>query len=749
MVARRIVLQGRVQGVGVRPAIVRLARSLGLAGAVANRPEGVVVLVEGTAADVEAFAELLPNRLPYEAQLESLQSISSSAVGLRGFDVVVDATDGPLATHVAPDRVVCQACLEEVHDEANRRYRYPFTSCTACGPRYSLIESLPYERHHTAMKPFAMCETCTKEHDDPADRRGHSQINACPECGPQVWWSSVDGSTGLQGGEAVEQAVAALRDGQIVALRGVGGYQLLADATHESVVRELRLRKRRPAKPLAVLVESLVAAEQLTQIDESERSALADVSNPIVILASQPSNCLAESLSPGLNTVGLLLPSTPLHDLIVRGVERPLVCTSGNIDGQPIEYELQAAQQQLAGVCDGWLHHDRAIVRPIDDSVVRVIAGRMVTIRLARGLAPLPLTLDASVPQFAVGGHMKCATAWSNGAQAVLGAHLGDQDTVAARKRFEDQANDSQHLYRFEPRRIVHDAHPEYATTTWAMNQPTPTVAVQHHHAHIVAGMLEHGWLDREVLGVAWDGTGWGPDGTIWGGEFLLASATGYRRVAHFRPFTLPGADAAIREPWRIAIAMASQIDAIDSLHELNLFPDNPQLVRNVERLATHTEWSPTTTSAGRLFDAAAVIILGCRNARYEGELAMRLESTADSSAIGVYSLPLQVGETIELDWRPLLRQLIADRLASVDPATMAMRLHRTLANAICEVCLRYAPLPTVVSGGVFQNRLLTELLVEAWRDSPQRLGLPGVIPPNDGGLAAGQLAIASQREFT
>ena len=738
-----ITLQGRVQGVGVRPAIARLANSLGLAGAVMNNRWGVCVQVEGLARAVNSFACALRDQLPAEANLKSLQTVHTPASGRRGFEVLADDASGPIATQVAPDRVVCRDCLDEIHDPNNRRYRYPFTSCTVCGPRYSLIESLPYERSNTSMRVFAMCDDCVREHDDPYDRRGHSQINACPKCGPKVWWSSANGAARIEGEAAIECVCQSLAEGKMIAVRGVGGYQLLTDATNSAAIARLRARKHRPAKPFAVLVESTAAAQALAQLNDLEQAALVNVSNPIVVLSAREGSCLATNISPSLNTVGLMLPSSPLHDLVVRGVGRPLVCTSGNLDGEPLEHEVLAAEGRLSGVCDGWLHHNREIVHPVDDSVVCVIAGRTVTIRLARGLAPLPLRVDSTTPTIAAGGHQKCAAAWTNGAQATLGAHVGDQDTLAARRRYTEHVESSDALYRFIPEMIVHDAHPEYATTLWAQSKPAAQMPIGHHHAHVTAAMLEHGWLDREVLGVAWDGSGLGPDGSLWGGEFLRATAASYERVAHLRPFVLPGGETAIREPWRTAMAVASQVDAKDQLKSLGLFSLDSTMTRNVERMIDLPNLSPTTTSAGRLFDAAAAIILSAVEARYEGELAMRLESVADRDAAGEYDIPLLRSEVTQLDWRPMFEKLIADRIDGIRPGVLAMRFHRSLARAIHAVCRDFSAMPVVVTGGVFQNRLLTEMLVELWGDSPQLLGLPGVIPPNDGGLAAGQLAIA------
>lgn len=746
--ARRFVLGGRVQGLGVRPAIFRLATELGLCGAVRNTSEGVEIDVEGPPRRVELFARRLPNALPPEACLTRLRADSLPPFDREAFVIERDATEGPLAARVPEDRAVCDDCRAEVQERGNRRHGYPLTSCTRCGPRYTVIRRMPFERDDTALADFPMCDSCDAEYRRPGDRRFHAQTTACPMCGPQVWLA--DGGGGYWAGDAaLRESVARLAAGQIVALRGIGGYQLLVDATNENAVTRLRRRKGRAAKPLAVMVESLAAAERLAVLDQEERTAFCDVSAPIVLVRARAACGLAPAISPNLDTVGLMRPTTPLHALVATAFARPLVCTSGNREGDPLEYETAAAQSRLAGIADAWLHHDRQIVRPIDDSVVRVIAGRRVTIRLARGLAPLALDLPMTPPMLAVGGYLKAAAAWSNGAQAVLGPHVGDQHTLSARERLLAQLGDWQRLYRFEPQRIAHDLHPEYFSTHWALRQRVPTLAVQHHHAHVVASMLEHGWLDRPVLGVAWDGTGYGTDGTIWGGEFLEATAAAFERVARLRPFRLPGGEAAIREPWRIAVAVCNQLAEPGWLGYLDrpswpgLAPNN---IASIRQIADRPQLSPLTSSAGRLFDAAAALILALDRAEFDGQAAMRLEAAADRDEAGDYPLPLREGSLPELDWRPMFAALAADVRHRVEPGRMAMRFHRGLARGIVEVCRLRPQLPVVLSGGVFQNRLLTELVAESLADVPRPLGLPGVVPPNDGGLAAGQLVVAAAR---
>lgn len=748
--AVRLLLRGRVQGLGVRPAIARLADRLGLCGGVRNTLAGLEIEVEGDADGIEAFRRELRVGLPRGCVVRQIDEAPIAISGRDRFSILRDDAEGPLSTAVPADVVACRSCLSEVADATNRRYRYPLTSCAACGPRYTVIRRMPYERGDTAMAEFAMCSACEREYRSSDDRRFHAQTIACAACGPQVWAVDQVGRALGRGDQALERAVAALREGRIVALRGIGGYQLLCDATSDEAVQRLRLRKNRPTKPLAVLVGTVDAARRLASFGKTERDALASSAGPIVLAKARGDAGLARAIGPDLDTVGLMLPTTPLHDFVARVARRPLVCTSGNREGEPLEYEVAAVEERLAGVADVWVHHNRPIERPIDDSVVRVIAGRVVTLRLARGMAPLALGLSAEEPTLALGGHLKVAAAWSSGAQCVLGPHVGDLGTLAARQRFVSELRDWQSLYRFTPCRLVRDLHPDYFTSRFAEEQSLATLGVQHHFAHVAAGMLEHDLLDQEVLGVAWDGTGFGTDGTIWGGEFLVADGVkGFHRVAHVRPFGLGGGEAAVREPWRVAVAVLAQALGREQLVRDGLGVVGRNRLGELLQVLDRPRFTTATTSMGRLFDAAASIILSIAEVQYEGEAAMRLEAVADRTIAGCYPLPLSPGEPPQLDWRPLFAALWADRQAGGSPASMAMRFHRALAAGLVTVARRFADLPIVLGGGVFQNRLLTELVVELL-DGSERLKLPGRIPPNDGGLAAGQLAVAvvgGQRE--
>lgn len=739
---RRILLLGAVQGCGLRPALARLAAQHKWSGSVRNGTAGVELILRGRFPSEESLRLLISSALPPSASVQQFVCEPLIECVAEGFHILESATLGPVTAQIPRDQAICRHCLQESRDPQNRRYRYPFITCAVCGPRYSILESVPFDRERTTMTVFAMCPECRREYHDPLDRRFHAQTISCPQCGPHLWASDAQGTIVERNKGAWELAAGRLRRGEIVALRGVGGYQLLVDATSSEAVSRLRCRKQRPAKPLAVLCRTLAEACALAHLSIEEETQLCSSANPIVLVRQRSPSSLAPELNAGLAEIGLLLPTTALHDLLLEQAGRPLVCTSGNREGEPLAYRIDVSQHRLQEIADWFLHHDREIQRPIDDSVVRVMARRPVTMRAARGIAPLPLTFSATwlpdcekVKFLACGGHQKSAIALANNASAMLGPHWGDLDSLAVQARWIDQIDGP-----FG--RLACDPHPGYFPTQWAGETADAPLQVWHHHAHVVSGMWEHGWLDREVLGVAWDGTGLGPDGTLWGGEFLRATATQFQRVAHLRPFVLPGGEAAISDLRRITVAMLSQLDEFSPNDLVAILDLQETDVRRIQQILK-SPFSPTTTSCGRLFDAAACLILNQSHATFEGQAAMHLEAACDSHAAGAYRLEILPRQPVELDWRPMLRQILADRRAGVSRGIMAMRFHRGLAQAIIEVAKMFPELPVVLGGGVFQNRVLVELVAELWPACGPELGLPGMIPPNDGGLAAGQLAVA------
>lgn len=789
IVAARITIGGPVQGFGIRPTISRLANSVGVAGTVYNAAGGVVVEIEGTAGDLEAFGQRLQadlSRLGVAGGVSTADSHHDSSTGSTRWHAI-DPTGrtrfvigpsrngGDFAAMVPSDRAVCQECLDDVANRDDRRFGYPFTTCTRCGPRYSIIESMPYDRERTAMARFVMCEDCRREYESPSDRRFHSQTNGCPQCGPRVWAREAGGEELGRDDQAIVLAVEALRAGRVVGLRGVGGYQWLADAADRDAVDSLRQVKRRPDKPLAVMVVDMVEAERIAVVTDSEQAALSSPANPIVVLARRSGEGITSSVHGDLDTIGVMLPSTPLHDLVIRRFGGPLVVTSGNFEGEPIAFE--SCDNAAIDVC---LEHDRPILRPIDDSVVRVIAGREATIRLGRGLAPLPLEFPDDWTRslngetvLAVGGHQKAAIAWFNGTQAALGLHVGDLDNDATRRRFVDQISATCRLYDLVPECIAHDSHPDYYSSRWAVDHGAldhgaldhgaldhgavdhgaRILPVQHHHAHVVATMIQERWLDRSVLGVAWDGTGLGDDGTIWGGEFLVADAVGYRRVASLLPFTLVGGEMAIRQPWRVAVDLVLRSVGAEAASKLRFDGVDSLRVERLLRVLVRDDDDDsairpgvTTTSAGRLFDGVAAILLGIAEGRHDGRPAMSLESICDDDEPGEYPVAILDGDPNRVDWRPMIAAILSDRSGGVAAGRIAMRFHRSMARAISRILELHANLPATLSGGCFQNRRLVELIVGYSDGRRPAVATPGEIPTGDGGLAAGQLGIAIAR---
>lgn len=750
--AKVMLIQGRVQGLGVRPAIANLASRLRLNGSVKNTLEGVVIYVEGSASAIEQFQAMLGDELPPLAQFQVRSIDDTQLSGCHDFRIETDCdlVAAP-AVEIPADRAMCPECLQELTDPTDRRVGYAFSSCTNCGPRYSILSSMPYERRDTSMAAFPPCSLCEAEYRNNEDRRFHAQTVVCRDCGPLLWFESAANSSPCTDREAIAAAADVVRSGGILAMKGLGGYQLICDATNEAAVRRLRIRKRRCPKPFAVMIQSCDGVSR--PLSNLESMALTAPANPIVILENVTLNSLPRDVNSGMNSLGVMLPTTPLHAMLLNELNVPLVVTSGNPDAEPLSYDETSAGTQLEGVADGWLHHNRKIERPVDDSVVRIIAGEVATIRAARGIAPVRLGIQTQHSILAVGGDQKVALALSNGRQAVLGPHIGEMSGLAARQRFAEQVIALQTLYGTRPTLIAHDLHPDYFTTRWATDQGLRTIGVQHHHAHVVSGMLQHGLLDQRVLGIAFDGTGYGTDGTIWGGEFLLTTRTEFQRVGSLLPFVLPGGEAAIREPWRVAVSLLSvacpeiTAEEIAAIWKTCQHPTIAQ-IRNVQHLV-HAGIGPLTSSMGRLFDGVAALVLGIAESGHEGEPAMRLEAVcevpSDRHCELDLSCPLMFDDVvIRIDWRPIVRIVVEQIHAGRSSAQIALQFHACIANTIGMVVQEFPKCPVVLSGGCFQNRILTELVVEEMQRQSRSIITPSTIPCNDGGLAAGQLAIAA-----
>lgn len=737
-----IVIQGFVQGQGVRPAIARLAKKHGWSGSVCNTPQGVRVVLLDMSVTLVELEDLLRGAHPALAT-SKLSILPTESTGMQGFCIEESKTNGGAASPVPRDVALCADCLAEVQDPRNRRHQYGLITCTRCGPRFSIIQSMPFDRSRTTLAHFPLCVDCAGEYASYSNRREHAQTIGCPKCGPHVWATDRQQRTLANDDEACQIAAIALLRGDILALRGVGGYQLLADATNDTAVQELRRRKKRRSKPFAVMCVSISEADRYGEFTAAARAMLQSPANPIVIVGSRDHPRLASSIHPHLTDIGLMFPTTAIHQRLLQIVDRPIVCTSGNLEGAPLAVQVADATTDLREIADIWLHHDRPIAHGIDDSVVRSVAGRTMTIRCARGLAPLPLNLPASSPFVAVGSLQNAAIACSNGEQSALGPYLGDLADLTTRERWVHSSRHLQAMYQISDPTWVCDAHPDDVSPQ-LIPASQSSVRVWHHHAHIVSAMLEHGWFHQPVIGMAADGQGYGCDGTLWGGEVLWATASRFQRLASVRRFTLPGGELAVWEPSRTAVALLSQLPDVTPLQIGEwLRIDITRVVALQQSLRSSA--SAFTSSLGRLFDAVAWLILGIEATSYIGEPAMRLEAVCDPRAEGSYPWAIEHSkQPWELDWRPALRAIIRDRCRDVPVGVMAERFHRGVVECMIDVYRRCPQLPLVVSGGVFQNRRLCEILTERWPAHGPPLGLPGAIPPNDGGLAAGQLAIAS-----
>jgi hydrogenase maturation protein HypF len=745
----RLDVTGAVQGVGFRPFVHRLAVGEGLAGFVRNTSAGASLEIEGEAPAIERFLHRLDAELRPPAGIRDRRATWLQPLAEPGFTVAPSAIGGEHPALVLPDLATCAECLAESLDPADRRHAYPFTTCTRCGPRYSIIESVPYDRARTSMRHFPMCTVCQAEYDDPASRRFHAETNACPICGPQLKLLDAEGHTLAGRNDAMHRAAEALRLGKVVALKGLGGFQLLVDARTDAAVRCLRERKRRPAKPFAILVASLADLHELADTTETEEALLASAAAPIVLVRARGDAAIAPSVAPGNPHLGIMLPATPLHHLLMRELGFPIVATSGNRGDEPIIADGAEALRQLSGIADLFLIHDRPIVRPVDDSVVRVIAGRPMVLRHARGYAPQPFAAPAVTPCLALGGHQKDAVAVAVGGDIVLGPHIGDLGSAATRAALARAVDGMSALYGRRPQRIACDTHPDYYTTRFAQELGPDTVHVPHHLAHVLAGMLDNGHTGP-VLGVAWDGAGHGGDGTVWGGEFLAVSDTGWRRAAHLAPFRLPGGEAAAREPRRSAAGALHAIYgeaafAMTDLQPVAAFaPSERAILASILARGLNAPW---TSSAGRLFDAAAAILGLCQKASFEGEAAMAVEFAAER-ARGVIPLPplaLSGDGPVVVEWRAMLAAMVEARRAGAAIESLATSLHDVLAEAIVAVARRLGMARVLLTGGCFQNRGLTELTIDKLREAGFAPYWHQNVPPNDGGLAVGQCVFAGR----
>jgi hydrogenase maturation protein HypF len=719
-------VQGTVQGVGFRPYVFRLAGELGLGGWVRNDERGVLLEAEGETAAVERFLARLAVEAPPLARVESVASDVVTPTGERGFAIVASERGGVATVPVAADAATCEACLRELFDPGDRRHRYPFINCTDCGPRFTIVRDVPYDRARTTMAGFVMCEACRAEYEDPANRRFHAEPNACPVCGPAVRL------VGSSADDPVRAAADWLRAGAIVAVKGLGGYHLACRADDEDAVAALRARKHREEKPFALMGADLQAARALVALAPADEAALLSPARPIVLARRRADAAVAAAVAPRSPDLGVMLPYTPLHHLLLADAGTTLVMTSGNVSDEPIAYVDEEARERLAPIADLFLVHDRPIHMRTDDSVVR--AGR--PLRRSRGFVPGALTLPVSAPPLlGCGAELKSAFCLARGGRAWVGHHIGDLRTWETLRSFREGIAHFERLFEVAPEVVAHDLHPDYLATTYALEREgVEHVGVQHHHAHLAACLAEHGCdPTHPALGAIYDGTGYGSDGTAWGGELLAGDLRSFERAGHLWPVRLPGGDRAAREPWRMACAwlVAAELDV-------------PEEWETVARMARSGVAAPLTTSAGRLFDAVSALCGVRTHTTYEGQAAAELEGVADASERGAYPLPFADGV---LDARETIRAIVVDLAAGARPDAVSARFHRALANGTARACAELAAAGTVVlSGGVFQNRLLLEWTIAALEDAGLRVLVPRALPANDGGIAYGQAAVAAAR---
>lgn len=749
-----------MQGVGFRPYIYRLATEERVSGKISNDTAGVTIEVEGLPIQVETFLKRLPLEKPPLSVISSVHIEEVPCEGDDQFTIVKSDVRGHVVTQIPADAATCADCLRELLDPANRRYRYPFTNCTNCGPRFTITRRIPYDRPQTSMAKFPMCAACQAEYDDPLNRRFHAQPNACWDCGPQLWLTAADG-TRVESNDPLNDAIERLAAGEIVAIKGIGGFHLAVDATNCDAVERLRERKHRYGKPLAVMFRDLTSVESYCHCDDAEQ-LLTGVQRPIVLLRKRTDSDIAEPVAPGIPWLGVFLPYAPLqHLLFADGRVKALVMTSANLSEEPIAIDNDEALSRLRDMADCFLFHDREILQRCDDSVVSIVGGKQQILRRARGFVPLSIPLPISTPPLlAVGGHLKNVFCLASGNNAYQSQHLGDLENLTSLEFFEEALEHLKRTFEIEPEIIAHDLHPGYVSTQWAARQSLPLIAVQHHHAHIVSCMAENS-VSGPVIGIALDGTGYGADGAVWGGEVLISTHSSFERFAHLENVAMPGSAAAIKEPWRMAFG-----HLLAALGEAALSPEISEIlgakekdVRLLARMIERGVNSPLTSSCGRLFDAAAAVITGRRVVDYEAQAAIELEGLAicaedvapqDGYPIHIIKGDWELKEPSKLNVAEMWTTLLADKRKGIDRAKMSTRFHAGIADAYAQVAVlarNHTGINTVCfSGGVFHNTLLHRLLLRALEEKEFEIYSQSIASPGDGGISYGQAVVAAAR---
>jgi len=753
----RLAVRGLVQGVGFRPFVYRLATKLGLSGWVRNSPQAVQIELEGCVDKLNEFIQRLGREKPRCAFIQSQQVSFLDPIGYSGFSVRESDQSGEKTALILPDIATCPDCLKEIFDPSDRRYRYPFTNCTNCGPRFSIIESLPYDRVSTTMKVFPMCEECRREYEDPLNRRFHTQPNACPDCGPHLELWDAKGEILASHDDALLEACNSIKRGKILALKGLGGFQLLVDARNDDAVTLLRQRKAREEKPLALMYPNLHAVKNECQVSNLEEKLLDSYESPIVLLRRRIDknsyrSGICPSVAPGNPYFGIMLPYTPLHHLLMTELDFPIVATSGNLSDEPICIDEHEAQSRLGKIADLFLVHNRPIVRQVDDSVVRLMMGRQLVLRAARGYAPTAIQLKEPVPpSLAVGAHLKNSVAIGRGKYAFVSQHIGDLESKQAYEALGRVVQSLSNIYDFQPAKVVSDLHPDYLSTKFAFGLALPLNKIQHHYAHVLSCMADNE-LEGPALGVSWDGTGLGLDGTIWGGEFLRVDKESFTRVAHLRTFRLPGSEKAVYEPRRSAVGLLYEIFgerlfSMDALEPLKAFDTGEKEI--LHNMLERKINAPVTSSAGRLFDAVVSIIGLCQTVSYEGQAPMKLEFAA-GGLISEESYRFNIDQQTQsfvVDWEPMIRDILNDVQRATSTSQIAAKFHNTLVDMIVQVAKIIGEQKVVLTGGCFQNKYLTERTVCCLKSAGFKPFWHQRIPPNDGGIALGQIVATSRHK--
>lgn len=755
----RVAMRGAIQGVGFRPFIYRLACDLELTGWARNSTHGFTIEAEGYLKNLQSFLVRIDKEKPAHSYIQSLESSYLDLVGYTEFEIRASEQSKDASTIVLPDIATCGECIEEIFDSANRRYLYPFTNCTHCGPRFSIVEGLPYDRENTTMKHFPLCDQCRDEYENPHDRRFHAQANACPECGPSLELWDIGGAQ-AKDVDAYKLAVEEVRQGNILAVKGIGGFHLIVDARNSLAVRELRLRKQRYDKPLALMFPSLEAISQCCKFSALEERLLLSPESPIVLLRrlDVDKHCLAYSIAPGNPYLGVMLPHTPLHHMLMRECKFPVVATSGNLSEETICINEEEALSRLGKIADKFLVNDRPISQHVDDSVVQVVLGREQVLRRAKGYAPLPVKISTKTGSFlAVGGHLKNTVAVSVRDNAFVSQHVGDLDTIESFDTFKKVVASFSILYPNDSRTIVKDAHPNYRSSIFAGDEKS--ISIQHHYAHVLSCMADN-HLKGPVLGIAWDGSGYGEDGTLWGGEFLHVKDTSFERTACWRSFCLPGGEKAMREPARCALGLLYDIYGDDVFAMNHLFSIQVYGRKDLKNLQTMLKKKincPATTSVGRLFDAVASIIGIRQTSSYEGQAAIELEYVVNDSVKDFYPFKVLTkngnglkSDSVKpdnvayvIDWEPMIKEIVQD--TNNPNGVISCKFHNTLVEAAVDIAKRIGETKIIFSGGCFQNRYLTETMVARFSGEGFSPYWHQRIPPNDGGLSLGQIMGASR----